>query len=213
MRKAAERRQELTEALVRAAETVIRREGLHALKARNLAKEVGCSLGAIYNVFPDMDALILRVNARTLADFGRTLERLNSASRKSAAKQANPAIDRLVQLAISYLDIAVKNRRRWRALFDHRMSKGRELPKWYRDAQAPLFLLVEEPLRQLRPKSSEKERTLLARSMFAAVHGVVSLGLDEKLMPVSTKVLCRQIKEIVSALGHGLLVTGKHQKD
>ena len=37
------------------------------LKARDLAAAAGCALGAIYTVFDDLDELILRVNARTLA--------------------------------------------------------------------------------------------------------------------------------------------------
>ena len=40
--------------------------------------------------------------------------------------------------------------------------------------------------------------------MFSAVHGVVSLGLDEKLMPLPMPVLKDQVKQIVGALGAGL---------
>src|SRR4051794_14510015 len=64
-----ERRQQLRVALVDAAERVIAERGLRQLKARNLAQAVGCALGAIYNVFPDLDGLVLEVNLRTLALF------------------------------------------------------------------------------------------------------------------------------------------------
>src|SRR2546426_7778364 len=67
--KTAERRQELRGALIEAAERAIGKGGLEALRARDLAEEVGCALGAIYNVFPNLDALVFEVNARTLRAF------------------------------------------------------------------------------------------------------------------------------------------------
>ena len=69
----ADRRERLRTALIDAAEATIAAEGLAALKARDLAKEVGCALGAIYTAFPDLDALILTVNLRTLALFERAI--------------------------------------------------------------------------------------------------------------------------------------------
>src|SRR5688500_10576783 len=63
------RRQQLGEALITAAERAIEARGLGGLKARELAQEVGCAVGAIYNVFPDLDALVLHANLRTLASF------------------------------------------------------------------------------------------------------------------------------------------------
>jgi AcrR family transcriptional regulator len=39
---------------------------IQALRARDVAQNVGCALGAIYNVFADLDALVLAVKERTL---------------------------------------------------------------------------------------------------------------------------------------------------
>jgi AcrR family transcriptional regulator len=47
--------------------------GLAALKARDLAREAGCSVGTIYNVFEHLEALILCVGSRTLAMLDRGL--------------------------------------------------------------------------------------------------------------------------------------------
>src|ERR687886_703045 len=77
--RAIERRRRLRETLMIAAEDVIRKQGLSGLRARELAKIAGCAVGAIYNVFPDLDGLVLAVNAGTLdridaavAEAGRT---------------------------------------------------------------------------------------------------------------------------------------------
>ena len=70
---AAERRQKPKSALIDAAEHTISRDGLAALRARDLAAEAGCAVGAIYTAFPDLDAIVIAVNMRTLALLDRHL--------------------------------------------------------------------------------------------------------------------------------------------
>ena len=64
--KTAERRKALRQALIEAADATVARDGLGALRARDLAEAAGCALGAIYTIFPDMDALAAALNRRTL---------------------------------------------------------------------------------------------------------------------------------------------------
>ena len=66
MSKALERRAKLREALIQAAERSISAGGLAALKTRELAREIGCANGAVYNLVDDMDELVLLVGSRTL---------------------------------------------------------------------------------------------------------------------------------------------------
>src|SRR5437867_10299506 len=68
-----QRRARLRDALVTAAEQAIAQQGLGSLRARALAEEVGCAVGAIYNVVEDLDDLVLLVNARTLTALERDL--------------------------------------------------------------------------------------------------------------------------------------------
>src|SRR5579872_3237503 len=63
-----QKREALKGALVDSAERIIAERGYLALRARELAQDVGCALGAIYTVFPDLDALVLAVKDRTLDD-------------------------------------------------------------------------------------------------------------------------------------------------
>src|SRR5262249_10067582 len=64
--KAVARRRKLRDALIAAAERTIEADGLRGLRARDLALRVGCAVGAIYNVFADLDDLVFAVNALTL---------------------------------------------------------------------------------------------------------------------------------------------------
>jgi AcrR family transcriptional regulator len=200
-----ERRRRLREALVDAAERVVAGSGLGSLKARDLAREVGCALGAIYTVFPDLDTLILSVNSRTLALLDRHLTESGVIGPDArTVEEPEAATRRLVALADGYLDFAAQNRYRWQALFAHRMTGGRPVPDWHRAEQMRLFSYVEEPLRALQADLVEEDRPLLARSLFSAVHGIVSLGLEEKLTNVPLPKLRRQLELLVAAMARGL---------
>src|SRR5262249_12731484 len=114
------------------------------------------------------------------------------------------AVEQLVKLALAYLKFASSHRRLWGALFEHRLSPGRQLPEWYQRELAQLFSFVEAPVAVLQPKASSARRAQLTRSLFSAVHGMVALGLEEKLQVLPLPVLREQVTTIVTALGNGL---------
>jgi len=202
-----QRRAKLRDALVTAAEQTITQQGLGSLRARALAEEVGCAVGAIYNVVEDLDDLVLLVNARTLAALERDLIAADRAG--EPAEGPNVAIARLVHMALAYLDFAAAHTPRWRTLFEHRMPAGREVPAWYREQQQRLFAYVEELLLELQANESRVRRALLARSLFSAVHGLVVLGLEEKLQAIPLPVLREQVRFVVNAIGRGMVAPEK----
>lgn len=201
-----ERRGALREALIEAAETAIAAGGLAQLKARDLARAAGCALGAIYTVFPDLDALILAVNARTLDRIDRAMREAGATG--EAPLDAERAIARLVELATAYLDFAVAQTGLWRALFEHRLPPGQAVPADYLALQMTLFRHIVAPLQALQPGLGEPARLMLARSLFSAVHGVVDLGLEEKLTAVPLPQLRRLVVLLATAMGRGLLQVG-----
>jgi len=198
--KAFARRRKLRDALITAAERTIAAEGLRGLKARELAYKVGCAVGAIYNVVTDLDDLIFAVNALTLEQLEKTL---TIAGRPQTDPKAD-AVKTLIHLGLAYTDYAAAHTPRWRALFDHRLPEGREIPTWYMANLHRLFVYIEEPLHKLAPAMMPARRALLARSMFSAVHGMVIIGLEEKLQHLPLPVLREQVTVMVTALARGL---------
>ena len=186
--------------LIDAAERTISESGLAALKARDLARAAGCSVGTIYNVFAHLDELILCVGSRTLAMLDGALAGVQSPSRR---RSAVAAVDDLVRLALAYLEFAAAHIVRWRALFEHRMSEARPLPEWYVQQQHALFAQVERPLLMLLPELDTDARRILARTLFSAVHGVVALGLEEKLVSLPLSDLRNQLAATVRAIAAG----------
>ncbi len=196
MTKTQERRAAQLQALIDAAEQTVAEQGLAALKARDLAAKIGVSLGGLYNLVGDLDEAILHVGARTLARLDRALS--------EAATNENRPVERLVAMALAYCRFASANLALWRALFEHRMAPGSAVPEWHATTQLDLFAHVAAPLRQLLPGADEEDRVLVGRTLFSAVHGVVALGLEEKLVAVPRAALEAQVELLVRAVCHGL---------
>ena len=196
-----QRRAELRQALLEAAERKIAAEGLKALKARALAAEAGCAIGQIYNVWPDLDSLIIAVNSRTLNDLDAQLMAARVPAAPSPAAEARAV---LLAQADAYVNFARLNAERWRAVFEHRLAGSRPLPAWYREQQARLFAHVDRPLQALLPGLPPAERGALSRSIFSAVHGIAWLGLEELLGPQSHQDLRSQLRLVMGAIVAGL---------
>ncbi len=190
----------LREQLIEAAERTIAEKGLAALKARDLAREAGCAVGTIYNIFEHMYELVLCVGSRTLAMLETALEAVPlSGGHHSTEKAAND----LVRLALAYLEFAATHTVRWRALFEHRMGEARPLAEWFVEQQHRLFAQVERPLAGLMPELDRDARRILARTIFSAVHGIVALGLEEKLASLPFADLAGQLAATVRAIATG----------
>ena len=197
MSKTLERREKLRCELILAAERSIGAKGLAGLKTRELAQDIGCANGAVYNLVEDMDELILLVGSRTL-------ERLDASL--TAAESDGPASagETLARIAVAYCDFAADNLELWRALFEHRMAPGKPIPEWAIEQQMELFRHIYRPLATLFPKRSAAELSVTARSLFSAVHGMVALGLEQKLIAVPVDALRAEIAIIVRAMVRGL---------
>ncbi len=177
-RKTAERRGALRDKLIDIAEARVRDGGIGSLRARDLAGEAGCAVGAIYNVFDDMTGLILAVNGRTFRRLGAEV------SGKVAEVADQPPVERLVTMAKAYLAFAAENPRLWRGLFDVEMSVDQDVPAWYLDELGRLFSIIAAPLADMHPDKSAAEIDLMTRALFSSVHGIVLLGLERRISGV-----------------------------
>lgn len=189
-----EKRADLKRRLIEAAEAEIAAHGLAGLKARAVTTRAGCALGALYTAFEDLDMLVIEVNSRTLARLGAALGTDLPQDSPESALQA---------LAARYADFAVANRPLWLALFEHRMSEGREVPDWHRRDHAVLVELIVPQLARLRPDMSPEALALRARTTFAAAHGVIYLALQGRFVGVPMAALKSEIAGLVETLTAG----------
>lgn len=189
------KREELRAKLIEAARTRIRETGLQSLRARALATDVGSALGGIYNAFADLDALILQVNATTLAALQQKI-------RQRIAGITEPRA-LLRELALTYLDFAREHHRLWSALFEHRLQSGEHMPDWYRGEQAMLIESLIAPLQALNPELDRSALLVRARTFFAAVHGIVTISTEQRFIGVPETDLGQELERFVDILVAG----------
>jgi AcrR family transcriptional regulator len=172
------RRDDLRARLIDIAEARIRADGLGAVKARELAREADCAVGAIYNVFSDLNGLVMAVNGRTFQALGAEVARS-----VLAAPKDEPQAE-LITMSHAYLRFAAQNTNLWRALFDLEMSTEMDVPQWYLAELGKLFALIAAPLRRVFPDYTRDQVELMTRALFSSVHGIVLLGLQKRISGV-----------------------------
>jgi len=172
------RHQDLRARLTDIAEETIRTGGLPALKARDLARQAGCAVGAIYTVFDDLSGVVMAVNGRTFRSLG-----LAVAGAIDTQRDVGPT-DRLITMSNAYLHFAMDHPRLWRTLFDLQMSVDQQVPDWYLAELGRLFAYIAAPLRELFPQMDAANIDLMTRTLFSSVHGIVLLGLERRISGV-----------------------------
>lgn len=194
--KTQKRREALRSTLIDAAEKRIAESGFRSLTARDMAGEAGCAVGAIYTIFKDMDALAAAVNARTTA-------RLEQAVSAALGNQAGTEPKRqLVLLGQTYFAFVLDNPRLWSAIFEvGYRGEGEDVKPEAEHAR--LIGHIVRPLEQILPDMPPARRMLVARALFAAVHGIVSLGQQSRFMPVPPAEVAAQIAFIVESFCDG----------
>ena len=191
-----EQREDLRKRLIDAAEARIAFSGLEGLKAREVTADAGCALGMLYIVFDDLDRLVLQVNSRTLARLGAALA--------AAVPEGAAPKEVMAALAQGYLGFALGNFRLWSALFTHRLPEGVEAPEWHRSEHAVLIAQIIAPLGLLRPDLAGEALEQRARTVFAAVHGVVQLALTARFVGTPREALAGEVAALVEAMMRGL---------
>jgi len=180
--------------LLEIARGLIAANGLRSLKVRDVAEAADCSIGSIYNEFGDFDGVILTVNRETV----------QALTARLAAVPKDDPIRQLHGFAATYLDFATEHPNLLRSLFEHRMEEDRPFPEDILIMVMDAFNLMHEPLERLMPDRDPKDVALLSRIMFSAVHGIISLGLEERMVAVAPESLRHQVAQFVDTHLKGL---------
>ncbi len=187
--------QQLRELILDAAQEIIEAQGLAGLSAREIARRIEYSPGTIYNMFENLDDVVLHVEARVLDALDKRL---------TAVLQDGNAVGRVNRLAQDYLAFTHEKPRLWNLLFEHHLPAGAALPAWYQQKLEGLMGRVEEALAPLFPAGREAERQRAARVLWAGVHGITSLSTADKLSLVTTESANRLVDDLVTTYLAGL---------
>lgn len=165
-------REELKEMSVISARKIIAAQGLGNLNMRRIAGDIGYTVGTLYNVFEDMDDLMMHINAATLDSLYETLNTHVPQNEQSATR----ALKKIAQI---YIRFATENFNLWNVLTNYEQMTEETRPDWYLQKTARLFRMVEEFLAPLCKNTAETEKS--AKILWAGVHGICVLGLNGRL--------------------------------
>ena len=188
---------ELRELILDAAEGLIESNGLAGLSAREIAKRIGYSPGTIYNVFDNLDDVILHVEARMLDGLSDRLATVKSTADPHA---------HVHELARTYLAYTHEHPKLWNLLFEHHLPATAEVPAWYKEKLDGLMQALESALTPLLPRGEPGSVERAARALWAGVHGITSLSTADKLCTVTTDVAGSLVQDLVTTFLAGLKV-------
>jgi AcrR family transcriptional regulator len=183
-------RDELRELALAAAWDIVQENGLKALTARGVAVRIGYSPGTLYNVFGNLDDLILHLQ-------GRVLDSLHGAISRGPRPTAPEAA--LMLITRAYITFMRENPNLWVVLFEHCLVESRTAPDFEQvlgvleSALAPLF----------GPHDGESKRQA-ARVLWSSLHGICSLSASSKLGPVTAGSLDAMAESLVTNYLEGL---------
>ena len=195
-RRSAHTAEELRELIIQAATELIQESGFGGLSAREIARRISYSPGTLYNVFEDLDDLVLTIE-------GRLLDQLTSAL--ADIPPGGDAGDKIRRLAEVYVTFTRGNPKLWNLLFEHHLPAGREVPAWYQQKLEGLMSKVEEALQPLVGEDVDPEMVRRsAKTLWAGVHGITSLSTADKLSIISTESAGALLDDLVSTHLAGL---------
>ncbi|RTL72080.1 MAG: TetR/AcrR family transcriptional regulator [Hyphomicrobiales bacterium] len=187
--------QQLRDLILDAAQSIIEAQGLAGLSAREIARRIEYSPGTIYNMFQNLDDVVLHVEGRVLDGLDQRLsEVLTSAGDKPPAQR----------VAQAYLAFSTQTPRLWNLLFEHHLPQSTQLPAWYQQKLETLTGRMEQAIAPEFTDGTAETRRDSARALWAAVHGITSLATADKLTSVTSQDAVRMIDDLVTTYLAGL---------
>ena len=165
-------REQLREIALDAAAEIVAAEGLRGLTTRRISDKIGYTVGTLYNVFEDLDDLIIQLDGRTLDALHEYLSEVPLDGEPEVVLKA---------LAERYVRFSGEHARLWSLLFEHALPEGQPLPDWYEERTLRLLGFVEAALKPLFKPGEEEKRRHTARVLWSSLHGMCSLEGAPKL--------------------------------
>ncbi len=188
--------------------------GIDAVKARPIAKEVGISVGTIYNMFGSIDGLVQEANGLILEQFAsvalaaiaekqdRWAEGVSSGKLDMAAAMRA----RLLTIAETYMNFVAQNESRWQAMLVYNQNRSVEiLSESYDQQQADLFQWLGNTIENTKLGATEDNRRMVARMLWSSVHGIVVLNYIGQANETSRAYTWQQIEAFVETFVLGVL--------
>lgn len=180
-------REELIELTLKKVKEFLAVHPHHDLSLRKVATQIGYVPSTLVNVFGNYNLLLLQVVAQTVDEL--------QIEASKALEQSNSTEEALFNLAYCYHDFAQQNPYRWQLIFQHTMN-GEDLPDWQSNRIEAMTGMLEKLIAILSPNKSSIEIVQASRVLWAGVHGITVLSVDDKFFtsdPIDGKALIENL--------------------
>jgi len=189
-------REELKRMAISAGLKLLDEGGLPALGARKVTREIGYTIGTLYQIFDNYNDLILHMRGVVLDDLQKLL--------RESVNNTHSTHSNITSLAKAYLGFAQKSYPRWHILFSQPDQPSDVLPEWYKEKLKALFMVIEQALLPLLGKHIRHVQEE-AKILWAGVHGICVLSVTQKLERVGSKpaeeLIDRFLRNYICAIG------------
>jgi len=186
--------------------------GLEEVKARLVADRSGVSVGTIYNLFGNVDGLVraacshifTELNALALREAARIGAEMGAAIAAGVLTDTPKARTRYLLLGLSdvYITFIAANASRWNGLLT--FNRSHPVPAADGDYQAQqnaLIGIIGQCLEQA--PFGEEARALAARTLWSAVHGIVTMNYVGQIQAAARERTWAQIEMLVGYFVEG----------
>lgn len=194
--------EELRQLILDASQTIVERNGIAGLSAREIARMIGYSPGTLYNIFENLDDVLLTLQVQLL---GRTVDHLK---RVPLGPDGEKNVDALTH---AYVDFALVNRRMWNLLFAHSVAVPSTVPAPFHSHLNSLAEIMRMALASIAPAASHEDLDTAGRALFAGVHGISAIAASEKGAQLTPATAQTYAKELTSNFVRGLRAHASHQ--
>lgn len=158
--------------LIQIGRKIVKEKGETALTARKLAEASGCSVGAIYNQFANMDNYVLVQNYLTLDELSKKLSEVEETT--------NPFVDVNNFLQV-FVNFVLENNNLWFMLYNFHLSDTRSFSFYYLRKVASLIRIVNTHIEKIVPKMEAPERLVSAQILWLTLFSVSAYLTNESL--------------------------------
>ncbi|MBI1274529.1 TetR family transcriptional regulator [bacterium] len=188
--------EQLREMAIEAAQRLLTEKGAKALSMRNVAKEIGYTVGTLYHLFQDRDDLLAQVQLHTLSLLHEKLA--------TAAIAGKPPREALFTLAQTMLGFIAQYPGLWQAWMEFRPKPGLTLPEAYQPLLASIFVPFEQVLMPILGNDPERAG-VAARVLWSGIYGIGHLSQGHKLGLKGASQVAEMIVSLIDAYLAGLL--------
>lgn len=165
---------------------LVQERGMEALTARKLAEASGCSVGAIYNQFSNMDNFVVILNYMTLEDLLQKLE--NVAMTDDATADMN-------SLMLCFANFIDENKNRWFMLYSFYLRADKQdYSYFYLRKIVKIIGIVSQLLQRVLPKMERPERILSSQILWLTMFALspfLACDMLHSLSKINAASLCQ----------------------